>query len=197
MAGGLNIRGLERTEIERFIDAIAALRIEVFRDWPYLYDGDLAYERHYLQTYLDAPNAFIAGAFDGEVLVGASTAMPMREHEAAFSKPLIAAGMDVNSLFYFGESVLRHSYRGQGAGLAFFDLREAEAKRQNYKTCVFAAVERPKNHKLRPDNYVPLDAFWQKRGYAKLADVQTHYAWRDIGETKETNKPMNYWLKSL
>lgn len=30
------------------LDALAALRNEVFREWPYLHDGDLAYERGYL-----------------------------------------------------------------------------------------------------------------------------------------------------
>ena len=33
------------------LDAVAALRIAVFRDWPYLYDGDAAYEREYLDAY--------------------------------------------------------------------------------------------------------------------------------------------------
>ena len=27
------------------LDDLARLRIAVFRDWPYLYDGDVAYER--------------------------------------------------------------------------------------------------------------------------------------------------------
>lgn len=27
------------------LDDVARLRISVFRDWPYLYDGDLEYER--------------------------------------------------------------------------------------------------------------------------------------------------------
>ena len=60
------------------LDSVAALRISVFRDWPYLYDGSLAYERDYLRTYIDSPNAILVGAFDGDRLVGASTGTPMR-----------------------------------------------------------------------------------------------------------------------
>ena len=32
-------------DLKRTLDDLARLRIEVFRDWPYLYDGDLDYER--------------------------------------------------------------------------------------------------------------------------------------------------------
>ena len=53
------------------LDDVARLRIEVFRDWPYLYDGDAAYERAYLQIYRDSPGAIVVGAFDGDRLVGA------------------------------------------------------------------------------------------------------------------------------
>ena len=36
------------------LEDVARLRIAVFRTWPYLYDGDLAYEQEYLQTYRDS-----------------------------------------------------------------------------------------------------------------------------------------------
>ncbi|HAR53044.1 MAG TPA: GNAT family N-acetyltransferase, partial [Roseovarius nubinhibens] len=47
------------------LEDVARLRIAVFRTWPYLYDGDLAYEREYLQTYRDSADAILVGAFDG------------------------------------------------------------------------------------------------------------------------------------
>ena len=40
-------------EIQAHVDELAALRIRVFRDFPYLYDGDLDYERAYLAGDLD------------------------------------------------------------------------------------------------------------------------------------------------
>jgi len=49
---------------ERIAD-VARLRIAVFRDWPYLYDGDAAYEAHYLQTYTRAPESAFVLASDG------------------------------------------------------------------------------------------------------------------------------------
>ena len=38
-------------EITPWLDDVARLRLAVFRDWPYLYEGDADYERDYLGAY--------------------------------------------------------------------------------------------------------------------------------------------------
>lgn len=38
-------------EIGDALDDLAALRVKVFREWPYLYEGSLDYERNYLRRY--------------------------------------------------------------------------------------------------------------------------------------------------
>lgn len=193
----LSVRAMSAAECDARFDDLAGLRITVFRAFPYLYDGDMDYERRYLKTYLDADGAFIAGAFDGDELVGASTAAPLGEHKAEFAQPFAERGLDPDDFFYFGESVLLETYRGCGVGVAFFDLREAEACRQGFSQCLFSAVLRPPDHPMRPVDYQPLDAFWRRRGYARLDGFQTQFSWRDIGELQETEKPMEYWLKAL
>jgi predicted GNAT superfamily acetyltransferase len=55
---------------------LARLRVTVFRDWPYLYDGDAAYERGYLARYARGDSIVVA-AFDGDRMVGAATGMPL------------------------------------------------------------------------------------------------------------------------
>lgn len=47
----MKIEVLRSAEISRAVERLAALRIAVFRDWPYLYDGDSAYESRCLQRY--------------------------------------------------------------------------------------------------------------------------------------------------
>jgi hypothetical protein len=42
--------------------------------------------------------------------------------------PFIAAGGNVDHIFYFGESVLLPQFRGMGIGHHFFDEREAAAR---------------------------------------------------------------------
>lgn len=193
----LSVRPIARHEFGVHIDALAQLRIDIFRAWPYLYEGDHAYEANYLNTYVQADGAFLAGAFDRDKLVGACTAAPIGEHDEAFAAPLQRAGYDLKFMFYFGESVLLPAYRGQSVGAQFMALREGEARRQGFAHTVFCAVERPTDHPMKPDDYQPLDGFWQRHGYERLADVKTRFAWRDVGDDTETDKPMRYWLKSL
>ena len=193
----LAIRALSGSEIEAALDDLAALRIEVFRAWPYLYDGDPAYERRYLDSYRTARDAILVGAFDGDRLVGAATGTPMEDHAAAFAAPLAQAGLDPREVFYCAESVLLPAYRGQGAGHRFFDLREAHARALGRSWSVFCAVERPADHPARPADYRPLDGFWQGRGYAKMPGLFAHFGWKDVGNTAETEKPLQLWQKRL
>lgn len=179
------------------IDALAALRIAVFRAFPYLYDGDAAYERDYLRAYAESAGAVVIGAFDGDRLVGAATAAPMEDHADAFAAPFEARGHDLTDILYFGESVLLPDYRGHGIGHAFFDGREAHARALGRHYATFCAVIRPPDHPLRPADYAPLDPFWQKRGYAPLDGVTTGFSWKDIGEPEETEKQMQFWMKGL
>ena len=193
----MQVRRLDRAEAEAAFDDLARLRIEVFRAFPYLYEGDLDYERRYLATYMASPRAVIVGAFDGGRLVGAATAAPLADHFAEFAEPFAARGLSAAGIFYFGESVLREAWRGQGIGVRFFEEREKAARDAGFTACAFSAVIRPPDHPARPAGYQPLDAFWKKRGYQRLDGFVTHFAWRDIGEADETSKPMEFWLRRL
>ncbi len=177
---------------------LAKLRIQVFRDFPYLYDGNMDYEMEYLQTYLNAPQSIVVVAFDGDKVAGASTALPMAAETDNIKRPWIERGYDVGKIFYFGESVLLKEYRGQGIGVAFFEHREQWARQcGGFELMTFCGVLRPENHPLKPENYVPLDAFWAKRGFVKTADMVCHIAWKDVDEAEETEKPLHFWMKRL
>lgn len=179
------------------LDDLASLRITVFAAYPYLYDGDPAYEAEYLREFTEAPDAVLVAAFDGSRIVGAATASPMHAQKAEFRAPFEARGIDPATLFYFGESVLLPDYRGRGIGHAFFDHREAQARECGATAATFAAVIRPEDHPARPAGYTPLDAFWTKRGYAPVPGFVTELAWKDHGEAGESPKPMQYWMRSL
>ncbi|MCA3435180.1 MAG: GNAT family N-acetyltransferase, partial [Roseomonas sp.] len=112
------------------LPALAGLRIRVFREWPYLYDGDAAYEARYLAGYAQSPGALVVAAStaQGEA-VGMATCQPGTEASEKLRAAWANAGLDAASLCYFGESVLLPEYRGQGAGVRFFEEREAHARR--------------------------------------------------------------------
>jgi len=191
----VTIDALTGGEVLAAIDDLAALRVTVFAQWPYLYDGDGGYEADYLREFVEAPGAVLVAARDGGRIVGAATASAMTAQKAEFQAPFTVRGLDVNKLFYFGESVLLPEYRGQGIGHAFFDHREAQARRCGAQAATFAAVIRPSDHPDRPADYSPLDAFWQKRGYAPVEGFVTEFAWKDHRDEGATPKPMQHWLR--
>lgn len=193
----LRVEALTGAALEAALDDVARLRIAVFRAWPYLYDGDQAYERRYLQTYRDSPGAILAGAFDGGRLVGAATGTPMEDHAEDFAAPFAATGLELSDIFYCAESVLLPEYRGQGAGHRFFDIREGHARGLGRRFVAFCGVKRPDDHPEKPPAYRPLDAFWRSRGYTPLPGVVAEFRWRDIGENAETAKPLQFWIKEL
>lgn len=193
----LTFRTLTGADVDAALDDLAALRITVFRDWPYLYDGDPDYERSYMASYRDSRDAILVGAFDGDRIVGAATGTPMEDHADDFAAAFARTGHDLTQIFYCAESVLLPDYRGQGAGHAFFDAREAHARALGRRFSAFCGVVRPDDHPLRPDSYRPLDAFWRGRGYVPLDGVVARFRWKDIDQPGQTEKTLQFWMKRL
>ena len=197
MSGSVTVAPLTGAALEAALDDVARLRIEVFRDWPYLYDGDLDYERRYLEPYRQSASAIVVGARDGDRLVGAATGAPLADHAEDFAAAFDGTGIALSEVFYCAESVLLPGYRGQGVGHRFFDLREAHARALGFAKCAFCAVQRPGDHPARPEGYRPLDAFWRGRGYAPLPGVAAEFSWKDVGDAAETRKPLQVWMRDL
>lgn len=191
----LRIQRFSGNRIAPYIPDLSRLRIQVFREFPYLYNGNLMYEEKYLQRYLKSTHTVVVIAFDDEKVVGASTGMPMSDEDAAIRKPFEHAGYDLSDIFYFGESVLLPDYRGQGTGVEFFREREAHAWKHGYKITTFCAVDRPADHPRRPADYQSLDGFWLRRGYSRKPELKSFFNWRDLDEDAESPKQLTYWLK--
>jgi GNAT superfamily N-acetyltransferase len=196
-AGEIDVRALRGADLEAALDAVAGLRITVFRDWPYLYDGTAEYEREYLRAYRDNPGALIVGAFHEGRLVGASTSTPMEDHAPEFSAPFRALGIPPESILYGAESVLLRPYRGIGLGHRFIDLREDHARSLGRSHVAFCSVIRPDDHPARPAVYRTNDAFWRGRGYETVPGAIARFSWKDLGEAEETEKTLQFWMRAL
>lgn len=194
----ISIKKLSGAELTPYVPDLARLRITVFRDFPYLYDGTAEYEEKYLQTYLNTDESIIVLALDGDKVIGASTGLPMEHETDEFKKPFVDNGYDPARIFYCGESVLLKEYRGKGIYKEFFVGREGQARKLGrFDWCSFCCVMRPDAHPLRPADYVPLDAVWTKFGYVRHPELQTEYSWKDVDQTEDTDKPMVFWMKSI
>lgn len=194
----LIIKTVNGSDLNNWLPDLAGLRIRVFREYPYLYDGSESYERNYLQRYIDSGEAMVVLALDAGQIVGASTGMPFEHESVTFKNVFARQDIDPGTVFYCGESVLLAGYRGQGIYKQFFRERERYAcELQRFTLSAFCAVMRPDDHPLKPHGYLPLDAVWNRYGYQRHDTLVAPLRWKDINEDSETDKPMVFWTKRL
>ncbi|RYD41858.1 MAG: N-acetyltransferase [Verrucomicrobiaceae bacterium] len=191
------VHELSGEAVTPWLHALGGLRIRVFRDYPYLYDGTLEYELDYLKVYQQTPESLVVLLTDASGnAVGATTCLPMESEGPEFREPFERAGIEPSEVMYFGESILLPEWRGQGIGKLFFDRREAHARSLGKKITAFCAVDRAEDHPLRPAGYRPLDSFWEARGYEKQPHLQTTFVWKEIGEDKDSPKNLTFWTRT-
>ncbi len=180
-----------------YLDDLARLRCEVFREYPYLYDGDTDAERAYLANYAGSEHVFLVLArFEGEI-VGVSTCMPMAEADPAFQAPFVAREMLLDEICYFGESVLLPEFRGLGVGHRYFDLRERWSSVRGFTKNTFCSVIRPDDHPDKPVGYRQHDSLWTKRGYRRHDELIGELDWRESGDAfgTESSHKLVFWMK--
>lgn len=112
-SGLLELRALEGPEAARWLDDIVRIRVELYREFPYLYDGDAAREALCLRTYLECGEAVFLAAFDGDRMAGFSSSIPLAMEDEALTEPFRRAGLDPGIISTSGRCSLR---RPGGAG---------------------------------------------------------------------------------
>lgn len=194
---GIETLLLSGKQIIPHIEALAQLRLTVFNEFPYLYNGDMAYEMKYLDTYVKSTRSLMILVKNGDKVIGASTCIPMQDEVSEIQAPYINAGLNISNIFYFGESIILKEYRGQKIGSDFFRLREEYAKEVNKDLAwtSFCAVLRPFSHPLRPEGYKALDHFWIRNGYKAYPEMKVQFKWQDIDKGEEDYKDLMVWMK--
>jgi len=115
----LRFETLKSEDHSKILPALARLSIEIFREYPFCYDGDFDFEMHDLSTYVESPDARIFLALDGNSVVGFTTCKPLRYAPESVKAPLIQGKVSVDEVLYLGESTLKPEFRGRGIGKHF------------------------------------------------------------------------------
>lgn len=181
-----------------YIDQIGQLRISVFSEFPYLYDGQLQYERDYLVMYAKSQEAsLVIAEVNGEV-IGATLGLPLKDSFEDCKKPFIKQEESIDDYYYLGEILLQKNYRGFGVGRALYEeFEKALAHHNGYKKLTFCHVIRPENHPECPKDYFSLEEFWRNRGYHIDPHLMGLFEWKEIGGTKPIRHPMSFWSKEI
>ena len=179
------------------LEGLASLRLDIFREFPYLYDGRREDELRYLQLYADAPEALVMTVTDSGTMIGAATGIPLCHEHRELLDPFASTPYPVEDLYYVGELLLYPAYRNRGMGLRLVALIEDQVRSLGiYRFLTCATVVRPDDHPLRPVSYVPIDRFLARTGFSPLPGITTSFTWRETDGVSRDH-PMKFWLKKL
>jgi GNAT superfamily N-acetyltransferase len=186
---------LRGSEINNHIDELGQFRFVIFREFPYLYEGDKEYERKYLSRYAQSPESIIITTKDTQGLVGVCTGIPLKDESDEFTEPLQT--INEEEIFYIGEVMVRADFRGKGLGTKLLSKMLDLIDKSKFKTACFYTVVREMNHPLKPPGYKSLEPLWERFGFIKDPANLVRFRWKDIGDTTDTYKQMNVWFKKL
>lgn len=183
--------------IESCLDDLATLRINIFREFPYLYDGVREDELKYLRLYMDTPDAFVISVKDAGIMVGAATGVPLRYEQDSLITPFKGTSYSIEELFYVGELLFYPKYRACGLGIRLLEqIEEQVCRLGNYRYLTCATVVRPGHHVLCPESHIKIDRFLDRTGFVLLPGVTTSFAWKEV-DGNYYDHPMQFWIKEL
>lgn len=185
-----------------YVRDVAAMRIEGFRDFPYLYEGTYEYEAKYLEGYAKEPRAMLIRVLDGDRLAAVATSTPLASSAdivAEAPERFAALGHDPATFYYYAEILVKKAFRGRGIAEMIYRERERWAKQWGYENLCLAVVQRPPDHPLRPADYKSPERIWIRHGFTKTS-VEIVYNWPTIlpgGKVEELDNPMTFWMRVL
>ena len=184
---------LSGSEIENYIDRLGEFRMEIFREYPYLYDGSIQHERTYLSRYSRNTESLLLLLQDTLGIMGACTGIPLKGEGCEFQNAF--AGENNDEIYYIGEVMLRADSRGKKLGSCLMSTALGLIDSRKYKKVCLCTVDRGLDHPQRPLSYRPPDYLWKKYGFEKSTMLMSYFDWKDIGKDAETRKPMNIWFR--
>lgn len=201
--GGFLYQSYCGREIGEHVHEVAKFRIRYFRDFPYLYEGNLEYEKKYLEAYsLDERSILIKVTDNKDRLLAVSTALPLLTPSNILDRASLMfseIGLEPTEIFYYGEIILDYTLRGKGIARNIYNLQDQFAKKHGYTKIAIATVVRNEDDPRQPDGYVSSDPVWKNFGFEKTS-IEFDFPWPTVqedGHVAEANNPMLYWVKTL
>lgn len=187
--------------ISNWIEQAAKLRLSEFKEFPYLYVGNMDAERKYLTCYSQDSHSIFAIAFCNNEIAGITTGIPLINNAGVTTNmPEIFKknGFNPQDYYYCGEFIVLPKYRGQGIAKQLFTAQSDYIKKCGYKSLFLMTVDREPNHPLKPKDYVSTDPLWEKLGFVKT-HMKLQQSWPTMmpnGEVTNINNSLSFWIKA-
>lgn len=194
---GVSLQAFTGEEAKKYLKQIANIRITMFKEFPYLYEGVLEDEEEYLNIYFSSINSIVLLVLDGDKVVGFSNSIPLNEEIEEMKTPFIKNDIDINKYLYIGELMIKEKYRTRGLSNIIAKYHEEHAREKNYTNMIFMTVIRPDNHPLKPDNYRSLEPLWKSLGYKALEGIKINFSWKQVDSKTPQENQLRIWSKEL
>ncbi len=198
MTANIEIKVLKGSEILPYIHQVAQLRITIFREFPYLYEGTVSSEEKYLKMYSRTKNSTFIIALDHEKVIGVVTGVPVAESMDEIKALFHEKKIPTDGVYYLGDIVLLKEYRKRKIGRDLFKAFEKSVRSTGkYQTMALCEIDRSRTNLKKPADYIPLETFWTRQGFIKHPNLIAHFSYQEIGNEEMTLHPMIFWTKEL
>lgn len=197
-----SIKLLTKEEVTPLLPFVANLRINIFREYPYLYEGNFKEEMDDLEHCAKLPKNALAIAYHEDTPVGFLYGIPLVEFAPHFENSVLdlfkEKNLEPESCYYFADIIILPEHRGNNLSKKLFDALEMYAQEQGYRSASFI-TESHESHPLKPINYKSLDPLWNSLQYKKT-DLTSYGSWlthQPDGSITRQRHSADIWFKHL
>lgn len=194
----ITIKILRGQEMKPYLNMAAQWRIQEFKSFPYLYEGNLEYENMYMHECEKNSEATLIVGERGDEILGFTTGIPIGTMSDLL-KSLRDKLPNAHEYYYLAECIFAPTARGRGFAQKGIKLFEELVRELGYKKICFLTVIRDDNHPLKPKGYLNKDPIWQRWKYQKT-DLILEFPWPTIqadGSVIDFLNPMRFWEKDI
>lgn len=189
----IKIETFRGAEIAPHIKEVIKLCDSIYREYPYLYNGDDAEYTAYIESYSQSNDAITCLAFDGKNAVGLAIGIPMSKTRDLYKQTLMEHGIDLDKMFYLGEFGVKSEYRNNGIEEKMYLEIENFAKQAGS----FNMIGLWEIQGAKTPSEISKDEFWKKMGFMRRPDLHFDILWTNIGDSKESTHLAVYSIKKI
>lgn len=194
----MTIQLVKGKELLANIAELAKLRLKIFREYPYLYEGDSASEESYLSLFASSSDAFFIVAKGESQLVGAISGIPLdfaqKEIRDAFCQSTIESG----GYYALCDILVLKEHRNRKIGsILYKEFENQLLKMKRYTKLVLWQIVRAQDDPRRPNDYFSLDDFWRKKGFIKHPELVCYIPWKEVSDEKAISHRFEFWVKEM
>lgn len=188
-------------QIRLYTRDLSHLCLEVYKEWPYLYEGSEEEGVEYIEErYVKNPDSLVCLAFQGNQLIGAAMGLPLC-HAPPHYLTCFKSDESLKDVFYWGELAVVPKHRHLKVAKEIYTKMGKEViDSGKYRAIAFCEVTRSSDFIQKypkPDQYRGNDSLWLHLNFEIKANLTCQGKWRLVGEAQESTQDMVYWWKTL